>query len=177
MAENKIWKAVPDYPNYQVSSTGEVKSLNYNHTGREKILSQGKVTKGYLSVVLVNSSGRRMFLVHRLVAKLFINNPNNYNSVNHKDEDKTNNAVSNLEWCDNRYNVNYGTANVRRSKTLSRIKCKRVDQIDTDGRILNTFDSVLKAKAVTGVSNIGDCCNGNRITADGYKWRWDEQEN
>lgn len=171
-----MWKVIPNYPNYQVSNTGEVKSLNYNHTKEEKILSQGKVTRGYLSVVLVNDYGKKMFLVHRLVAELFLNNPNNYNSVNHKNEDKTNNSVDNLEWCDNRYNINYGTANARRSETLSRIKCKRVNQINADGKVLDTFNSVLEAKSITGISHIGDCCNGNRTTAGGYKWSWNEQE-
>lgn len=131
-----MWKVIPNYPNYQVSNTGEVKSLNYNHTKEEKILSQGKVTRGYLSV----------------------------------------NSVDNLEWCDNRYNINYGTANARRSETLSRIKCKRVNQINADGKVLDTFNSVLEAKSITGISHIGDCCNGNRTTAGGYKWSWNEQE-
>ena len=94
---------VKDYPNYSITSTGEVFN---NKTGRK--LKQ-MIKKGYCGVYLYNENGRKFFLVHRLVAQTFIANEDNYPEVNHKDENPLNNNVENLEWCSSKYNSNYGT--------------------------------------------------------------------
>ena len=93
---------IKDYPNYSVNHLGEVFN---NKTGRK--LKQ-TVKKGYCLVYLYNEKGRKSFLVHRLVANIFIPNPNNLPEVNHKDENPLNNSVENLEWCSPKYNCNYG---------------------------------------------------------------------
>ena len=115
---NEIWRDIPGYEGkYQVSNTGEVKSLNYNHTGEIKLLKQGIKKKGYRQVNLYKNGKVKHHLVHRLVAIAFIPNPNNYKEVNHKDEDPSNNNVKNLEWCTREYNNNYGTRNKRTSES------------------------------------------------------------
>ena len=108
------WRAVPGYEGlYMVSNIGNVKSLIKN-----KIIKYFINKKGYRLVSLSKNGIIKKFSVHRLVAQAFIPNPDNLPQVNHKDEDKTNNNVDNLEWCDAKYNNNYGTANIRRSETL-----------------------------------------------------------
>ena len=114
----RIWKDIPGYEGlYQVSNTGKVRSLNYRGTGQTKILKQNITRYGYKTLALCKNGKDKRYFVHRLVAEAFIPNPNNLPYVNHKDEDKTNNAVWNLEWCTHEYNMNYGTINERRSKT------------------------------------------------------------
>ena len=116
------WRSIPGYEGlYEVSSYGRVKSLERyksNNGGiqliKEKILKPHNTKKGYLTVQFSN----KIFKVHRLVAQAFIPNPDNLPMVNHLDEDKTNNRVENLEWCNRKYNCNYGSRNIRRRETL-----------------------------------------------------------
>ena len=114
MNSEEIWKDILGYEGlYQVSSFGRVRSLDkYDSMNR---FYEGRILKlfadrlGYLSVVLYSNSKRKHYLVHRLVAEAFIHNPDNLPQVNHKDENPSNDNVENLEWCDGKYNVNYGT--------------------------------------------------------------------
>jgi len=92
------WKDIPGYEGlYEVSNLGRVRRNG-------KILKPSKNRYGYFQLVLSKDGTKRTFTIHRLVAYAFINNPDNLPCINHKDEDKTNNAVNNLEWCDSRYN-------------------------------------------------------------------------
>ena len=114
--DNEIWKDIEGYEGlYQVSNLGRVKNIKRNRL--LKPLSDN--TGGYLRVCLYDKNLKMSHKsVHRLVAKAFISNPNNLECVNHKDEDKTNNVVSNLEWCTTKHNNSYGTRNERVSKTM-----------------------------------------------------------
>ena len=103
MAET--WRNISDFERYQVSNYGRVKNLATNH-----ILKPFIASSGYLAVAL--GSGNKRY-VHRLVAQAFIPNPTSLPQVNHRDENKQNNCVDNLEWCTASYNVNYGTAKWR----------------------------------------------------------------
>ena len=94
---------------YEISNLGRVRSLNHNNTGKIKIMKNQKDSRDYFQVGLSKDGERNFFLVHRLVATMFIDNPNELPQVNHKDEDKTNNHVENLEWCTQEYNNSYGT--------------------------------------------------------------------
>lgn len=120
---NEIWKSIDGYENYEISNLGNVRSLNWNRTGRSQIIKPG-MTKGYLRVCLSKSGKVKMFGVHRLVAEAFLPNPGNLPEVNHRNEIKTDNRADNLEWCSAQYNSNFGTRNKRiaeahRGKPLS----------------------------------------------------------
>lgn len=167
---NEIYKDIVGYEGkYQVSNFGNIKSLNYNHTGIEKVLKpQNK--KGYLSVCLGSNQAQKQ--VHRLVAEAFLDNPNNLPYVNHKDENKYNNCVDNLEWCDAEYNSNYGTSSVRIAKNES----KPINQYDLQGNFIKAWNSGTEIARVLKISggNICNCCRGKQKTAYGYKWRYAE---
>ena len=120
--KNVVWRDVKGYEGiYQISNYGEViRLMSYDsrgHLRNSKILKQSKNKYGYLQLGLHKDGKEKKYLVHRLVAENFIDNPNNYPEINHKDENKQNNSASNLEWCDRIYNVNYGNAQIKRVVT------------------------------------------------------------
>ena len=117
----EIWKDIEGYEGlYQISSYGRIKSLRDHHGNyREKILKQGTRKDGYKNTALSKDGKLKTYSVHRLVAAAFLDNPNNYPCVNHKDEQKYNNYVENLEWCTSKYNCNYGTKSERQSKAIT----------------------------------------------------------
>lgn len=171
----KKWKDVEGYEGlYQVSDEGEVKSLKYRGSNKEYILSNRKVTKGYMQVILWKNRKSKTFMVHRLVAQAFIPNPNNYPQINHKDEDKTNNKVENLEWCTNEYNHNYGTGNIRRGGGLNHAGSKRVYQYTLNGELIAIWPSSMECGR-NGFSQccISNCCNGKLETYKGYRWSYE----
>ena len=109
----EIWKDIPEFKGfYQVSNIGRVKSLDrVDSNGRKrpmKILQLNPDSDGYLIVGLHKNGKCKTAKIHRLVAEAFIQNPNRYKEVNHKDENKKNNSVENLEWCTTQYNLTYG---------------------------------------------------------------------
>lgn len=122
------WKDIVGYEGrYQVSNLGRVKSLKRkvgvkNRSTPEKILKEHLQKEGYYTVVLYKNGEPRRLSVHRIVAEAFLYNPNNYPVVNHKDENKGNNNVNNLEWCTVIYNMNYGTV----GKRIAEKKRKRI---------------------------------------------------
>ena len=157
------WKSIAGYEGlYEVSDLGRVKSLNYNHTGKDKILKPVKGHRGYLQVSLWKDGKTRNLRVHRLVAEAFIQNPNNLATINHKDEVKNNNAASNLEWMSREDNTIYSNA-------------RQVQMFDKKtGELLATFPSTGEAARVTGINQscISKCCRGKIKSAGGYKWRY-----
>ena len=164
---NEIWKDIDGYEGlYQVSNLGNVKSLNYRRTGKERILKPGNNGLGYLFVILCNNGKLKHFKIHRLVAKAFLENPDNKSDVNHKDEDKTNNNVDNLEWMTRLENNNYGTRNERSSKSVIQYSLK--------GEFIRKWPSVIQIQRDLGFSqgNISQCCNGKLKTAYGYIWKY-----
>lgn len=163
------YKLIEGYPDYMVSSDGKVWSLNYHHTGKMKELKPW-MTSGYLYVGLWNDNTLIKKRVHRLVAEAFIDNPDNLPQVNHKDEDKTNNSVGNLEWCTAEYNLNYGARNERSAKTLTNHKAFSIPVVCLETGVV--FPSAHEASRQTGIDqrNISACCNGKQKTAGGYHW-------
>ncbi|MBR3164001.1 HNH endonuclease [Candidatus Saccharibacteria bacterium] len=181
---SEIWKAVPGYEGkYEVSDQGRVRSLphivtmkkinakSYPYYFKGKILKPYVGKGGYLYVSLVI---KREY-VHRLVAMAFIPNPDNLPQVNHKDENKQNNIVSNLEWCTQKYNLKYGTGQERRHKQLK----VPVIATDKDGSEYR-FESITEAAGKTGAGSrhIAYCCRGVKRyrTAGGYRWRYARNE-
>lgn len=119
----EIWKDIPGYEElYQISSFGRVKNKSNSKTKKEKIKNLTLEKDGYYVVKLSKNNVKKRYFVHRLVAKTFLDEKEFkfiegedltevkklYLVVNHKDKDKTNNRVDNLEWCTNRYNIKYG---------------------------------------------------------------------
>ena len=134
-----IWKDIEGYNgDYQISNLGRVKSFKCN---KEKILSPYKNKSGYYTIGLKTGKETKYFRVHRLVAKAFIPNPNNYPFINHKDETRDNNAVANLEWCTAKYNSNYGHS----AQKISISNGKTVCQYDLKGNLINKFHSAREA--------------------------------
>ena len=165
---NEVWKDIINYEgHYQVSNQGRVKSLKQ---GKERILKARKLPSGYLQVDLYKNGEYKHYTVHRLVAKAFIPNPNNLPDVNHKDEDKTNNNLSNIEWCDRKYNSNYGT----RIQRIVEKQSKPVLQYEKSGEFVKEWKSTHDIERNLGYSkgNISSCCNVKRKSAYGFVWRY-----
>lgn len=176
----EIWKDISGYEGfYQVSNLGRVKSLERNvnikssskklFPVKEKILTPSKNTRYCYVILRKNKMGHR-HSVHRLVAETFIPNPFNLPEVNHKDENKRNNNVSNLEWCTPKYNANYGTSRNRLAMQAS----IPIAQFSLSGHFINQYQSALEAESITGTkrANICKCCKGNRHSAGGYSWSY-----
>ena len=165
------------FPNYTITDDGRIFSLNYNHTGKKKEVKQLITNWGYFRVCLYNKvSKMKRFMVHRLVSLAFIPNPDNLPEVNHKDENKQNNNVSNLEWCSKSYNINYGTRNERIAEIHLNRKdqSKKVKQFTKDGVFIKEYPSIHEVERQTGFynGNISKCCNGRTKSSYGYIWRY-----
>lgn len=186
----EIWRYVPGWEGvYQISNMGRVKSFKVDPSG--KVMSLHNKTGDYIRIVL-NKSGRKSetILVHRLVAKEFIPNPLNLPVVNHKDGNKQNNSVSNLEWCTNSYNVRH-SMKIHPMQHISMVyynkfeRPKSIAQIDKDGNIIGVYGSAQMAQVSTGVCsrNILQVANRTpfnskgqiRKTAGGYIWRFESE--
>lgn len=196
------WRDIPGYEGlYQASNLGRVKSLARLRTGiqagyklPERILKQNVDRIGYKFCGLYKSGKVKTVRVHRLVALAFLPNPCDFPVINHKDENKTNNSVSNLEWCTQYYNCNYGSAIERRKAGYDKRgrKCvpntnvahdankqyrlpkndKAVYQMDMNGNILAVFPSVKEATRITGINNISAVARGILRQSRGYKWMY-----
>ena len=188
----EIWKDCIGWEGlYQVSNLGNVRSLHYR---TPYLMSPVTDARGYkrVSFVLPNSKKYKRNAVHRLVAEAFIPNPDNLPQINHKDEDKTNNNVDNLEWCNTKYNCNYGTFKERISasrtgmkfsdlhlenlrKSHADVQGKAVCQYTSDGEFVNSFCSISDAARFmnTSVSNISHCCKGLTKSACGFVWKFE----
>ena len=179
--DNEIWKDVSGYEGYyKVSNFGNVKScartINHGLGGADRSI-KSRVIKpygdnhGYHSVSLSKNGKVRKHKVHRLVAEAFISNPENKPTVNHKNEIRTDNHVSNLEWATYKENNDHGGHNERVSKTLS----NPIEQLDKNGNKISCFQSVRDASLATGINimNIKSCLSHkNRVFAGGYQWRY-----
>ena len=172
---------------YEVSNFGRIKSLNYNHTGREKVMNPSDDGYGYLRVVLWKNGEYKTCKVHRLVAQTFLPNPDNLPQVNHKiegDKGKTINMVifnedgsinkekSTIEWVTPKENSNYATRNKRIfEKTTNGKLSKRVLQLSLTGELICEYPSIQECER-NGFdhSNICKCCLGKRKSAYGFKW-------
>lgn len=170
--KKEIWKDIKGYEGlYQVSNFGRVKSL-VNNKGqyREKILNP-IIGNGYYRVRLFKNKQNKLYSVHRLVAEAFIPNPDNLPQVNHRDENKLNNSVDNLEWCDNKFNMNYGTARQRMVEKQS----KKVYQYDLEGNLIKIYNSVSETEKDGFMTTaVSACCRNEkyRHTHKGYRWEY-----
>ena len=177
--EEEIWKDVIGYEGYyKASNLGRVKSLDRisNSNGgefikKEKMLKPS-VNKGYLQVHLWGDSIKEVKKIHRIVAIAFIENNENKPQINHKDGNKENNHVNNLEWCSNSENQKHAYANGLKDAKFS---SKRVKQYSKDGEYIRIFESARSAgrEMNTDHSMISRVCNGKQKTAKGYIWEYE----
>lgn len=155
------WRDIDGFEGrYRISDHGRVFSLL-----SKKLLNIYTNSHGYQCVYLYLDGHYKNFKVHRLVAVAFVPNPYNLPQVNHKNEDKTYNYYTNLEWCSAAYNNNYGTRTLRAAITNARpVVCIETNIIYWGAR---------EAARQVGIHNhISECCNGKRKSCGGYHWRW-----
>ena len=191
--KGEIWKDIEGYEGlYQVSNMGRVKSLNYRRTGKEEILKGVDYGEGYLYVSLWKNGKVKQCRINRLVAQAFLENPQNLPEVNHKNEDKNDNSIENLEWCSKSYNINYGTRNKKAGKKLTGKKhseehnkkigkklSKPVFSVDKESGLIMWWESAMEASRQTGISqgNISNCCQGKANSAGNHYWFYADDDN
>lgn len=180
-------KDIKNYKYYYITDNGEVYSkdkpitmLNPKTKQLMTFIKKGrKLVKkinnsGYYEVCLSDKNIKKFYLVHRLVAEAFLSNPNNLPQVNHKDENKLNNNIDNLEWCTGNYNYFYGTGLYRRKNNQP---VKAVEQYTLDNSYIRSFISINEAERITNIKsyNIIAVCKEKRKTAGGFIWKYKDK--
>lgn len=176
------WKDIPGYEGlYQASTDGRIKSLaRFNPASgrigmfyRQRELKAGIDKDGYLQVRLCKNGKYKTYKVHRLIALTYLPNVDNLPSINHKDENKQNNCLDNLEWCTVKYNNNYNNRQLK----ISRKRKRRILQIDpVKNQIIRIFDSISEAENITGYYKVHiiNCCKHRKLLYKGFKWEYYE---
>ena len=189
--DGEVWKDINGYKGfYKVSNWGRIKSLDriikskrYHNNGqhyKERILKQIASSDGYMRVQLyIDSQHFKTFRVHILVAKAFIPNPLNKPQVNHKDGNKNNNRVDNLEWCTNGENGQHAWDNHLRTKRYGKENhaSKKVIQYSKDGSVLKVWDCINDIIKTLGYcrTSIIHCCQHKTQYSHDYIWRYYEE--
>lgn len=166
----EVWKDIAGYEGlYRVSNFGVVRSLP-RATTSGRVLRQMADKDGYMKVSLSKNNKLKRCSVHRLVAMAFIPNPQGLPVVNHKDENKANNIVENLEWCTVAYNTAY-KGGLERRGNKRRVP---VNQYTLDGIFVQRWSCALNAAKALGISrgNIVSCCTGKRNKTGGFAWKY-----
>ena len=198
MTDIEIWRTPiydgEPYEDYKVSNWGRILSLNYNHTGKSKLMNPRKRKDGYSVVQLSKNKERKNCYVHRLVAQTFLPNPENKPCINHKiegDKGKKINMVffnedgtidkerTTIEWATYEENNNYATRNERIAKAISKAMTngklsKRVLQFTLDGEFIREWPSTREIERQLGFDNsaVGRCCLGKQKSAYGFLWKY-----
>lgn len=173
------WRNIPGFPHYKINKAGQVKRIDAIITDsngidfyrRGRILSTRKTKLGYIQVDMCEKGVQYGRFIHVLLAKVFIPNPKNLPIVNHKDENPSNNDLSNLEWCDYSYNAKYSVEKLRKSHTHEQRAVYRID-INTNEEI--RYNGIREAARENKAhhSNIRNAILHNRRCV-GYKWRYE----
>ena len=145
---------------YGITTEGDVYSYK-----SKRFLKPVCEKNGYLRVNLYKDGKCKKYKVHRLVAMAYIPNPENLPQINHKDENKANNCLQNLEWCDAKYNSNYGTRNEKFKKPVL--------QYDLNGNFIKEWPSATDVGKEAN-DNICKCLKGKQKSAYGYIWKYKE---
>ena len=179
------WCDIIGYENeYQINQFGEIRTLKDSPKLKKYDVLKPQISKrnGYVYQMLYKNGKEKLLRVHRLVAMAFLPNPNNLPQVNHKDGNKQNNSVDNLEWCEQSDNMKHAYKNglqipsENQRKAIintNKLKQKKVCQIK-DGEVINTFSGISEASRQTkiSISCISRCCNLKRKSTNGYEWRF-----
>ena len=171
----EVWKNIEETNGiYQVSNKGRIKRVGiyknqFTSWHNEYILKPAIHERGYLFVQLsVNGKILRRY-IHRLVAQAFIPNVDKKATVNHKNGDKTNNCVENLEWC----NQSYNTKHAYKNNLIKHYKIE-INQSDLEGNDIKTWESAKEIEKKLKIKNsqICRCCKNENLTAGGYHWKY-----
>jgi hypothetical protein len=182
--EIEVWKPIEGYEDrYEISNLGRVKSLERRiriANGRYRVKKQNILKENRALPYTMVHLSEKPFYVHRLVANAFCDNPCGYNEVNHKNENIRDNRAVNLEWCDHKYNCNYGTRNIRQAAKLINGKwAKSVVQLTLSGEYVATFPSVAEVHRQLGFSKapITCCCRHYKYytSSHGYMWMFESE--
>ena len=185
------WRPIAGFEGlYEVSNLGRIRSLDrYVATltflgepsqrfSKGRVLKMNKTPNGYLMAQLCKDGKRVNSMVHRLVAQAFIPNPDNLSEINHKDQDKHNNQTDNLEWCNHKYNINYGDARERQRDAISR----PIEQLTMDGQHVAYFRSAKELERLSGgryyercIGRVAKCKTTRNSSVYGFRWRYVEK--
>lgn len=176
----ELWYDVPGYKNlYQISNLQRVRS--YPRLGKTrliggKILNPYMFPNGYWAVTFCHKRKYKTAYIHRLMAEVFLPNPNNYPIVNHKDSNPSNNNIENLEWCTQSYNVKYGFTNNGRVQKGGRKTKFKINQYDLNMNFIRNWDSVKQIcqELFLDQASISKCCNGKLKTVGGFIWKYED---
>lgn len=176
--EREIWKDIEGYEGlYQVSNMGRVRSLDRKDKNGQfrngRVLAGRDDGHGYHTVALYRDGNAKNWLIHRLVAKAFLDNPSNLPEVNHKDENKANNAVSNLEWCTAFYNNTYNGRHKRAGKRIAKALGRPIYVVSGSGHRYY-FESAKKAAEILELKRQGvsKCFRGECKQHHGFTFEW-----
>ena len=187
----ELWKTIEETGGlYSVSNFGNVRRNEHYTIVKPNIQKQKETIQFYKEKVIkpyIDSTGYKVVRIrtkdgkdivrkiHRLVALAFVDNPNGYDTVNHIDENKTNNTADNLEWCTAKYNANYGTRNARIKQKTSR----KISQYTPEGKLVKVWNSMSEAAKSLGASTttyLRRVCTNQfgRKTYKGFVWKYTE---
>lgn len=178
----EIWKQIEGYDNYMVSNLGRVKSLKF---GKEKVLKYGKDSGGYLTICLCKDGKVKRFLIHRLIAKTFLPNPDNKPCIDHINTNRSDNRVNNLRWATYKDNSNNPITKEKMSVNNGNLgkfgklnpNHKPILQFDLNGNFIRRWESAMDIERELNISHsqIAACCRGKIKTSYGYKWGYVEE--
>jgi len=168
LCKMEVWGKIKDYPNYEVSTKGNIRNIKTLN------ILKSSLRNGYPSVSLSKEGKSNTKNIHRIVASTFIGESELI--VNHKDGNKTNNSLENLEWVSYEDNTKHALEN-----NLQKTHPNRVGQYklkDEKLILMREYSSIIEASKETGISDkhIGSVCRGNRKSTGGYVWRYIDKE-